>query len=318
MKFAALLLLFAVVGKMSAVPSPYRMAYYRTAAVPQLQQELDEAEAESEEENDDVSQEDFSNANIQGEIQDDDDESDEQESPPEFQKLFPLPQRNGPGHNLPIAVMMSDISAQGWKVPKAPMKKNQQRARNEIELARDDEEDDDEDSDEDEEDEEEDDNDDVSDDLPEWNKMFPNLQAEANAGPPQGIVDTSSQPEIQQAFRSGMGGSRVVYIPARALRRSPQIVQSGGRQYVMRSPAPQRQMMYGMMPSSSPYIRRQPVIQSRPQYVIASPSSQRRPQYVMASSSMQRRPQQSVYYMPVRRNSYNPYVSPYVPRYRYY
>jgi hypothetical protein len=312
MKFAALLVLFAVVGKMSAVPSPYRMAFYRTAAVPQLQQELDEAE--SEEENDDVSQEDFSNANIQGEIQDDDDDSDEQESPPEFHKLFPLPQRNGPGHNMPLAVMMSGISADGWKVPKAPIKKNQQRAR--FELARDDDEDD-EDSDEDEEDEEEED--DVEDDLPQWQKMFPNLQDEANAGPPQGVVDTSSQPEIQQAFRSGMGGSRVVYIPTRNLRRSPQIVQSGGRQYVMRSPAPQRsQVMYGMMPSSSPYIRRQPVVQSRPQYVIASPSAQRRPQYVMASSSMQRRPQQSVYYMPVRRNSYNPYVSPYVPRYRYY
>jgi len=304
MKLAALLLLFAIVGKMSAAPA-YRLAYYRAAPQQQLQEvEEDDDDAETE-----ISQEDFSQDNIQDEIQDDDDDSDEQEAPPQFQKLFPLPGRTSPGHNFPLSIMMGEISAGGWNVPKNPVRTNQQqqqqRARQDIELADDD---DDDDSDEDEEDEEEDDE--PEDDLPDWQKLFPNLQ-DQGSGPPEGVIDQSSQPEIPAAYRSAIGGSRVVYIPARQLRRSPQMIR--------RPAVPQRsQVIYSMMPSSSPYIRRQPFVQSRPQYVLASNSMQSRPQYVLSSSSMQRRPQQSVYYMPVRRNTYNPYVSPYVPRYRYY
>ena len=97
MKLAALLLLFAIIGKMSAAPVPYRLAYYRAAPAPQsVEAEDDDADDDETE----ISQEDFSQAGIQDEIQDDDDESDEQEAPPQFQKLFPLPQRNGPGHNF--------------------------------------------------------------------------------------------------------------------------------------------------------------------------------------------------------------------------
>jgi hypothetical protein len=122
-----------------------------------------------------------------------------------------------------------------------------------------------------------------------------------------------------------MGGSRVVYIPASQLRRGRRPVQSAPRQYVMRNPMPPRssQVMYGMMPNRRTQSRPQYVVASpsmynhRPQYAVSSSSMyNRRPQYVMASPSMQRRPQQSVYYMPVRRNSYSPYVS--APRYRYY
>jgi len=307
MKLAAIVLLFALVGKMSASPAPYRFAYYRAAPTQQVEAEEDDASDETE-----ISQEDFSQDALASDIQDDDEDSEEQDSPPQFHKLFPLPQRNSPGHNFPLAVMMSEVSAQGWNVPKAPIKQKQrQQAR--FELARDDDEDD-EDSDEDEEDEEE------EDDVPDWNALFPNLENEANAGPPQGVVDTSGQPEgAVQAYRSGMGGSRVVYIPARHLRRARPVPSGGSisRQYVMRNPMPPRaQVMYG---SPMSYNRRQPVVQSRPQYVLASSGMQRRPQYVYSSSAMQRRPQQAVYYMPVRRNSYSPYVNrPYVPRYRYY
>jgi len=145
MKLAAALLLFALVGKMSASPSPYRLAYYRAA--PALQQQSVEAEDDASDETE-ISQEDFSNDNIQGEIQDDDDDSDEQEAPPQFNKLFPLPGRNSPGHNFPLSIMMGEVSQQGWNVPKAPQRQQQQRAR--FELARDDDDEDDEESDEDE------------------------------------------------------------------------------------------------------------------------------------------------------------------------
>lgn len=86
MKLAALVLLFAIFGKISAVP--LRVGYYR--AVPRsVEEDSEEADAE-------ISQEDFSTAD---DIQDDDD-SDEHELPPKFENLFPLPQANSPGHNF--------------------------------------------------------------------------------------------------------------------------------------------------------------------------------------------------------------------------
>jgi len=303
------MLLLALVGKMSASPSPYRFAYYRAAPVQQQQIAEDDVSDETE-----ISQEDFSNTGIQDEIQDDDDEdSDEQDPPPAFHKLFPLPQRNAPGHNVPLSAMMGEVAVQGWNVPKAPQRqRQQQRAR--FELARDDDESN-EDSDEDEEDEEEDEE--SQDDLPNWQKMFPNLSEES--GPPQGVVDQSSQPEIPQAFRSAIQqGSRVVYVPASQLRRAVRPGQSGRRQYVaMRAPIARPQLMY----QNTPYIRRQQYVQNRPQYVLAPASSSIYNRNMYSSSMMQRRPQSQVVYMPVRRNTMNPrpYVSrPYTPRYRFY
>lgn len=86
MKLAALILLFAIFGKINAVP--LRIGYYR-AAPQSLEEDSEEADTE-------ISQEDFSTAD---EIADDDD-SEEHDLPPKFQNLFPLPQANSPGHNF--------------------------------------------------------------------------------------------------------------------------------------------------------------------------------------------------------------------------
>lgn len=328
MKLVALLLLFAVIGKMSAAPYPYRVGYYRAVAVqpqqqdnPQPQAEIEEDE-EQEDDVEEVSEEDFSNNNIQ-----DDDDSEEHELPPSFHKLFPLPQRNSPGYNFrkaylffkllitfkknftiffiwlfllctALGSMMSEISAQGWKVPKHPQQIPKQRARNEIEARDDDdEEDDDEDSNED-----EDEEDDVEDDLPDWNRLFPQQGSLEQHGPPADVVDTSSQPEVGAAFRSGFGNNpRIVYVPARSFRQyhNRAVVRPSytttSRQYVMRHPTPPRSQVIYNVPTSP----------------------MRRNQQMVLASSMNRRPQQSVIYMPVRRNMYSPYTSMYVPRYRY-
>lgn len=87
MKFAAVILLFAICGKISAVP--LRVAYYRAA--PQSLEEEDSEESDLE-----VSNEDFSQDQMQ-EL--DDEDSDEHDLPPQFNKLFPLPQSNSPGYN---------------------------------------------------------------------------------------------------------------------------------------------------------------------------------------------------------------------------
>lgn len=214
-----------------------------------------------------------------------------------------------------LAVMMSEISAQGWNVPKRPHQtpKDQNRARDELDMLRDDD-DDDSSEEEEEEDEEED-------DLPEdWNKMFPSTdEAEANSSPAAGVpIDAgSSYSSGAPSFRSAMPGARVVYVPARQLRQQlrprPQVSTSPRQmQYIMRAPMTQQrqrpQIMYMAKPSSS-YMNRQPIVmRGRPQQ-----------QVMLAPSASSRRPQQSqyVYYMPVRRGSYSPYTSAYVPRYRY-
>jgi len=221
-----------------------------------------------------------------------------------------------------LSVMMGGISAQGWNVPKKPQQNvPRQRGRDGMQVVYDDDDDDD-DDDEDEEDEEEDDE--PEDDLPDWQKLFPSSPDSQGQGPPAGIVDSSAAPEIPAAYRSALpAGSRVVYVPARQLRQQMRrpIAATMPRQYgqyVMRAPSQSHaraQTQYMYIPTKSynsynPYMNRQPMIvrggSGRPQQVmLASSASSRRPQ------------QQSVYYMPVRRGSYSPYTSAYVPRYRY-
>jgi hypothetical protein len=309
MKLAALILLVAIFGKISAVP--LRIGYYRAAAPQSLEEDSEEADTE-------ISQEDFSTAD---EIADDDDDSEEHDLPPKFQNLFPLPQANSPGHNFPLAVMMSEISAQGWNVPKRPHQtpKEQSRARDELDMLSDDDDDDSDEDDDEEEDEEEDDVPEDDEGLPDWNKLFPNVEAEANSAPAAGVpIDAgSSYSSGAPSFRSAIPGARVVYVPARQLRQQlrarPQVSSAPRQmQYIMRAPVTQQrqrpQIMYMAKPSSS-YMNRQPIVmRGRPQQ-----------QVMLAHSASSRRPQQSqyVYYMPVRRGSYSPYTSAYVPRYRY-
>lgn len=97
MKLAVFLLLVALVGKMSAAPVAYRLAYYR-AAPPQ--QQLDEEPQDDDDETEISAEDDFSQDNINQQIADDDDDSEEQEEPPQFNKLFPLPQANTGGYNF--------------------------------------------------------------------------------------------------------------------------------------------------------------------------------------------------------------------------
>ncbi|ODN03227.1 hypothetical protein Ocin01_03463 [Orchesella cincta] len=169
MKLAALILLLAIVGKISA--HPLRVGYYRAIAPQQQHQQISSDEMDDEVPEDDdaeteVSEEDFTN-DLQD---DDDDDDDEQEPPPNFQKLFPVASPNQAGYNYPLSSMMGEIGSQAWRVPKKPA--NRGRAQlfrmdsEEDEEQADDDDDDDDDSDE-EEDEE------AEDDIPDWQALFP-------------------------------------------------------------------------------------------------------------------------------------------------
>ncbi|CAL8103927.1 unnamed protein product [Orchesella dallaii] len=310
MKLAALILLLAIIGKISA--HPVRIGYYRAA--PPQQISSDEMDDEVADDDDDAEADVSDENNFQAhDIQDDDDDDDdEQEPPPNFSKLFPLASPNQPGYNYPLSSMMSEIGTQAWRVPKKP----QNRGRNELrmESEEDDEQADDDDDDDDDSDEEDEE---AEDDIPDWQALFPN-QSEQGNGPPSDVIDSSSQPEIG-AFRSTLPRSRVVYVPASQLQqgravyaspsyhqRQPQYPrrQYQGQQYIVRNPSPPRAPMAYSYIQAPAYGSRQPV------------SMRRRPQTVMMMASPSRRPQaqrqQQYYaYMPVRRNmnTYNPYVA---------